>query len=506
MEDNEKRMKISDNIIDSISNLNLEEQKNTKKNDLKDELKEQKGSITSTTESIGLHSTVYSSRTINDSSINDSVKSDYIMPSQNSSTQKNTINIPSSIPNFQSQFQFINLTKNFILKCFSDQNETKMLQNMLMENATNENIDSIVKELKGLFRNIMKNKNGNYFCSDLFKVCDQNQRIRILEEISSKISEDSSNRYSTHAIQTLIRFSSSEEEYKLILFSFDKCNLLVACIDANASYVIQEIIKHIPERYRKHFDLLYLEIFCFIAKKKYGVINAKLFCSETKNEETINRIINLIVNDFNDLTNNEYGIYLVKHVLQLWGNKSYSKLIKDIIIHNFRYIYSKKSLHNISDTFLKVASSEDKNKLISVLQLKMNNSNDMNLFNYIYSPISRSANENMSSKNMNKNNNFKRQFSNQMNKSTNNNNYQDQSFPMFGMNQPLIPYQFHISLQNYCNNNNSLNQNQFNYIPSNDMIKSSNNNDIHNQTQNNKSSNDNNNNNENQKEKSNVDK
>ena len=37
----------------------------------------------------------------------------------------------------------------------------------------------------------MKDKNGNYFCSDLFEVCDQSQRIKILKEI--KVTFDKNN-------------------------------------------------------------------------------------------------------------------------------------------------------------------------------------------------------------------------------------------------------------------------------------------------------------------------
>ena len=39
--------------------------------------------------------------------------------------------------------------------------------------TSKDSINKIIKEMSGIFSNVIKNKNGNYFCSDLFKVCDK---------------------------------------------------------------------------------------------------------------------------------------------------------------------------------------------------------------------------------------------------------------------------------------------------------------------------------------------
>ena len=81
---------------------------------------------------------------------------------------------------------------------------------MLME-APNETLSQIIKEMNGSFSLIIKNKNGNYFCSDLLKSCDQNQRIIILKELSITLCDDCLDEYGTHTIQTLIENSKSKE-------------------------------------------------------------------------------------------------------------------------------------------------------------------------------------------------------------------------------------------------------------------------------------------------------
>ena len=120
-----------------------------------------------------------------------------------------------------------------------------------------------MKELKGNFRLVITNKNGNYFCSDLLKVCDQSQRIEILKELSPFISEDCSHEFGTHPIQHLIELSSSEEEYKLLLASFNDYNkVLLASLNQNGSFVIQKLIVNIPEKVRLKFNQIFVQFIC----------------------------------------------------------------------------------------------------------------------------------------------------------------------------------------------------------------------------------------------------
>ena len=70
--------------------------------------------------------------------------------------------------------------------------------------------------------------------SDLFKVCNENQRIFILKEISMTLCDDCLDDFGTHSIQTLIEYSSSQEEYKIILSCFNDCTKIKkAAINSN---------------------------------------------------------------------------------------------------------------------------------------------------------------------------------------------------------------------------------------------------------------------------------
>ena len=184
----------------------------------------------------------------------------------------NINSINNFIPNQHVQNNQLMLSKEYIINSFADQNATIYLQKQLRTISPKE-IDDIIKILQGTFREIIKNKNGNYFCTDLFKECNQEQRIKILNELYQTLSEDCLNNFSCHPIQALIERASSEIEYKLILYSFNDYNkLLLASLDPNGAYTIQKIIERIPNNHRVEFNFIFSSFIGFTSRKKYGIV------------------------------------------------------------------------------------------------------------------------------------------------------------------------------------------------------------------------------------------
>ena len=260
--------------------------------------------------------------------------------------------------NNQTHQTYFKLTKKLIMDSFNNQSTTMIYQKLLME-AKNETIKSIVRDLKGEYRIIINNKNGSDFANDLFKICNQKERIEILEELSPILSQDCNNIYATHPIQTLIEFSSSELEYKLILFSFNDYNKLpVAALTPNGAYTIQKIIERIPERYRSEFNLIFISFVSFVSKQKFGIVTVKKFISCTKNEDTTTKILDYIKDNFMGLAMDKYGNYLIQFVLEKWNNSPEGKEIKDLVIQNFKTMIQFKYSSFICETFVKIIKKE----------------------------------------------------------------------------------------------------------------------------------------------------
>jgi bifunctional DNA-binding transcriptional regulator/antitoxin component of YhaV-PrlF toxin-antitoxin module len=259
------------------------------------------------------------------------------------------------------------ISKSYILASFNDKQQTIFLQRYLMS-ASAEEIDFIIKELKGKYRDIMKDKNGNYFSSDLFKTCDQKHRIMILEELSKYLSKDCIDKFATYPIQALIEKASSEIEYKFILDSFyDNDKLLNASYDHNGAYVYEKIFESIPNRYRTDLNLKIISFILFISRKRFGIITVKKFISLSMTSTVVSKLMELVRNNFMYLAEGEYSNYLIQHLLEQWNNTPEGNEIKKLIINNFKEMKQNKYSSYICEMFVENITPEEKMELIQSL-------------------------------------------------------------------------------------------------------------------------------------------
>ena len=256
-------------------------------------------------------------------------------------------------------------SKNNILTAFNSQKSTKILQKCL-SGASKEIIDKILEELSGNFRTIIRNKNGNYFCTDLLKVCNKEQRLKILKELSSTISQDCTNEFGTHPIQKIIELSSKEEEFKLLLCSFNNMdNILMASLNQNGAFVIQKLIVHIPEKFRMDFNFIFVKFVCILSRDMYGVCTVKKFIGYTQNELIVKQILNSILSNFVDISGSQYGNYLIQYLLEKWWKTEEGVYLKKLIISKFQTLASNHYSSFVCDLFLKLSSTEEKRNLIN---------------------------------------------------------------------------------------------------------------------------------------------
>ena len=306
---------------------------------------------------------------------------------------------------YLNKFSPFSFTKTSILSSFSSQRNTLILQKCLSK-ITKDELNNIIKEMGGTFSEIIKNKNGNYFCTDLFKVCDKNQRIIILEEISKTLCDDCVDEFGTHPIQTLIELSECEEEYKLILSSFNDCNkILKSSLNQNGSYVIQRIIVKIPERYRMEFNLLFIKFLSILSMDMYGVCSVKKFIGYTKNELLIKHILNIILSNFVNISENQFGNYLIQYLLEYWWKTNEGIFLKKMLISKFPILAGNHFSSYICDLFIKLANKEEKKILLNSLMkeksftLINNNKNAIIIFNKLLNSLKNPKNENKAKKN-----------------------------------------------------------------------------------------------------------
>ena len=322
------------------------------------------------------------------------------------------------------------LSKNRILSFLEDKDSTQYLQNIIKDkNIPKETITKIIDRLSGTYSYIIKDKNGNYLLKDLIKNCEQSDRIKILKELYKTMSDDCTNKYATYPIQEIIMQSQTEEEFNLILYSFiDYNKTFVASLDPNSSFVIQKIISHIPDKYKKNFNLMFVSFICFIVTKKYGVINGKFFVKYLKDEKIIDKLIETILINFIKIAIDEFGKYFIQYILEIWNNQKYGEKIKNYVKENFKDLYYNKKTVYICRKFLKLQDKNEKINLINSLQLKETDLSIkieiMKTFEYNYRQNNNNINNNSKNDNLNNTNQNQNQFPITLNQY--NNNYLNQ--------------------------------------------------------------------------------
>ena len=269
-------------------------------------------------------------------------------------------------------------SKQNILLSFTNQKSTKQLQKSLV-GISKDIIDFIIYELTGCFRMIIRDKNGNYFCSDLLKICDKNQRIKILKELSNTINEDCTDEFGTHTIQNLIEFASSEEEFKLLLVSFNDFNkITVTALNQYGTHVIQKLIVHIPEKFRMVFNLMFVKFVCILSRDMYGVCAVKKFIAYTKNEVILNQFLNLVLTNFINISGNKFGNYLIQYLLEKWWKKEEGISLKNIIISKFPILAENRYSSYVCSLFIKLCNDEEKKQLLFSLNKYKNKKININ--------------------------------------------------------------------------------------------------------------------------------
>ena len=230
----------------------------------------------------------------------------------------------------------------------------------------------------------MQDKNGNYFCSDLLKKCNQQQRLKILMEIYRNIRYLCLNEFGTHPIQKLIELSKGFEEHKLILASFNEPKYIFnAAINSNGAFVIQKIIIYIPEEHRKKFNLYVLGKIKELSFHMYGIGIVKQFMLHTKDSKILKDIFNCIITNFMNISQNQYGNYLIQEILRKWWHETYCEFIKNLIIENAILLACNEFSSHICELYIFLSNNEQKKTLLaSLLKNLPNQDNNIGGINF----------------------------------------------------------------------------------------------------------------------------
>ena len=293
---------------------------------------------------------------------NSKFKKEYSKINESSNVNTNNKNSITSSKNI--------FSKKEIFSYLSNQKSGMIFQSKVREMNSFE-IEKLIEELKNSFSQCMMDRNGNYLCNDLFKICNSKERIIVLNEIKDNFIELSLHNYATHPIQNLIEFSQSFEEMNLISTFFNNRNdLLKLALNPNGYFVLQKILMFIPEEIRCNLNNLIIDDLCILAFDMYGVCILKKFIFFIKSKFYLQRIFKSIYDNILKISFDQYGNYLIQYILEIFWSFNDIFFIKKSIENYFHLFASNSFASHICETYIKLMNIFEKQYFLNLLMKK----------------------------------------------------------------------------------------------------------------------------------------
>jgi hypothetical protein len=113
------------------------------------------------------------------------------------------------------------------------------------------------------------------------------------------------------------------------------------------------------------FNVIFIKLLSILSMDMYGVCTVKKFIGYTKNELLVKQIVNIILNKFVNISENQYGNYLIQYLLEHWWNTNEGIYLKKLCITKFHILAANHYSSYICDLFIKLSSYEEKKALMS---------------------------------------------------------------------------------------------------------------------------------------------
>ena len=270
--------------------------------------------------------------------------------------------------------------ENLKLK-LKDQKWSKFIQKKIDEKSS-DFLYKFYEQIKNNLFDIMADQYGNYVIQKFVDNCDKKLISKMLKKLSQNVNsktlyEISINNYGTRPLQKMLENLSSymtQQDINIIL-NLAKGNVQNLIKDINGNRVIQSIIQNIKNKevltpiYKEMSENI-TEIIktksgcCVFAKVLYNII-----------EEDLNNIVDIIITNFNQFINDEFGNISLKRIIKL-NNENYNTKIFNCIKDNIIQLSCQKFSSNVIEACIDNTTSLKK-KTIEKLIENENNIHDL---------------------------------------------------------------------------------------------------------------------------------
>jgi len=205
-------------------------------------------------------------------------------------------------------------------------------------------------EMKKRLPELMTDNFGHYAVEALFNQCSQNQRTTLLSNLGPQLSNVACHKQGSFSVQSLIQAVSSKEEIYL-LRDYLKRDLEHIILSCPGHYVILRFISRFGWPVSGFIsEVLAVNVVGF-ATDHYGLRVLKATFDSAR-QQNLKKLNEAIIEHTNSLAENQYGNYIIQHLLDVGPKEVSDKIINKMIGRFVRYSKQKFS-SNVVEKCLK---------------------------------------------------------------------------------------------------------------------------------------------------------
>ncbi|XP_057861929.1 putative pumilio homolog 8, chloroplastic [Cryptomeria japonica] len=277
-------------------------------------------------------------------------------------------NLRSLMTSQQPQPKYVTLDdvegKIFIIA--KDQHGCRFLQKKF-DDGSPEDVHKIFQEIIGHIVELMTDPFGNYLVQKLLEVCNDEQRMQILDAVTRKSGElvsISLNMHGTRAVQKLIEILKTPQQVSMVISSL-KAGVVTLIKDLNGNHVVQRCLQRLcSEDNQFLFDAAAAH--CVeIATHRHGCCVLQR-CIDHSVGVQKERLVAEIAANALVLSQDPFGNYVVQYVLDL-GMSWVTADVVGQLNGNYEHLSMQKFSSNVVERCLKISGEEERALIVHEL-------------------------------------------------------------------------------------------------------------------------------------------
>jgi len=216
------------------------------------------------------------------------------------------------------------------------------------------------KELKCHVAELMVDNFGHYAIEALFSHCDDHQRLILVANLSNHMPQVACHKQGSFSIQAMMDTLSTAEQIKYLVDALNR-DIKKIILNHSGHYVILRFLQRYDYPYSKFIHKALMQHTLDLATDHYGLRVMKASVDAGPIQE-MSAVFASIVKHANTLVENQYGNYIIQHLLDL-GPKEVTDTIKEKMHGKFVRYSKQKFSSNVVEKCLRHSTNELKQQI-----------------------------------------------------------------------------------------------------------------------------------------------